>query len=78
MEIEQFKADCRILFDGPLCDLKDKQQAGLIINWLGREATQILVSVGSDVNSPMKCLKHWKRSLDLSQTRLLQDLSLEI
>ena len=41
-EIEQFKADCKILFDGPLCDLKDKQKAGLIVNWLGREATQIL------------------------------------
>ena len=24
-EIEQFKADCRIIFDGPLCNLKDKQ-----------------------------------------------------
>ena len=36
-EVEQFKADCKILFDGPLLDLKDKQHAGLIINWLGRE-----------------------------------------
>ena len=24
IEIKQFKADCRILFDGPLSDLKDK------------------------------------------------------
>ena len=51
-EIEQFKANCRILFDGPLSDLKDKQRAGLIINWLGRETTQILTSVESDVNTP--------------------------
>ena len=51
-EWEQSKADCRILFDGPLCDLKEKQRAGLIVNWLGREATQILASVESDVNSP--------------------------
>ena len=51
-EIEQFKADCKILFDGPLCDLKEKQRAGLIVNWLVREATQILASVESDVNSP--------------------------
>ena len=51
-EIEQFKVDCKILFDGPLCDLKEKQRAGLIVNWLGREATQILASVESDVNSP--------------------------
>ena len=34
-ELEQFKADCRILFDGPLSDLKDKQRAGLLVNLLG-------------------------------------------
>ena len=50
-EIKQFKANCRIIFDGPLCDLKDKQCAGLIVNWLGREATQILTSVEANVNS---------------------------
>ena len=31
-EIEQFKADCKILFEGPLSDLKDKERARLIIN----------------------------------------------
>ena len=51
-ELEQFKADCDILFNGPLCDLKEKQRAGLLVNWLGREATQILASVESDVNTP--------------------------
>ena len=50
-EIEQFKADCRIIFNGPLCDLKDKQCADLIVNWLGREATQILTSVDTEINS---------------------------
>ena len=49
-EIEQFKADCWILFDGPLSDLKDKQHTGLIVNQLGREATQILTSVEADIN----------------------------
>ena len=43
-ELGQFKADCNILFTGPLCDLKDKQRAGLLINWLGRQATQIIAS----------------------------------
>ena len=52
MKIEQFKAYCKILFDGWQSDLKDKQWVGLIVNWLGREATQILASVESDVNSP--------------------------
>ena len=51
-ELEKFKADCDILFNGPLCDLKEKQRAGLLVNWLGREATQILTSVESDVNTP--------------------------
>ena len=50
-EIEQFKADCKILFDGPLSDLKDKQKARLIVKWLGREATQILTSVEADISS---------------------------
>ena len=50
-ENEQFKADCKILFEGPLSDLKDKQQAGLIINWLGREATQILTSFEADTGT---------------------------
>ena len=45
------KADCKILFEGPLSDLKDKQWAGLIINWLGREATQILTSVEADTGT---------------------------
>ena len=51
IELGQFKADCHILFNGPLCDLKEKQWAGLLINWLGREATQILASVESDVST---------------------------
>ena len=51
-ELEQFRVDCDILFNGPLCDLKDKQRDGLVVNWLGREATQILTSVESDINTP--------------------------
>ena len=50
-EIENFKADCKIPFDGPLLDLKDKKKAGLIVNWLGREATQILNSVDVEISS---------------------------
>ena len=50
-ELEQFKADYKILFDGPLSDLKDGQQAGSIVNWLGREVTQILASVDIEINN---------------------------
>ena len=50
-EIEQFKADCKILFEGPLSDLNNKQRASLIVYWLGRETTQILTSVDAEINS---------------------------
>ena len=33
-ELEHFKENCQILFEGPLSDMKDKPRAGLIINWL--------------------------------------------
>ena len=51
-ELEQFKADCKIIFDGALCDLKERQRAGLLVNWLGREATQILASVEVEISTP--------------------------
>ena len=68
-EIEQFKADCRILFEGPLSDLKDKQWAGLIINWLGREATQILTSVEADTGTTDEVFDALERSSDLRATK---------
>ena len=36
MELEHFKEDCRILFGGPVADMKDKPKAGLIVNWFGK------------------------------------------
>ena len=51
-ELGLFKADCHILFTGPLCDLKDKPRAGLLINWLGREETQILASAEITAGNP--------------------------
>ena len=56
-ELGQFKADCHIPFSGPLCDLKDKQRAGLLINWLGRPATQILASVEITPGNPDEVFK---------------------
>ena len=53
-ELEQFKADCDILFNGSLCDLKEKQRARLIVNWLGREETQILTSIESNVDTSIE------------------------
>ena len=69
-EIEQFKADCKILFEGPLSDLKDKQRARLTVNWLGREATEILTSVDAEINSTDEVsMKPWKKFSGLNQTR---------
>ena len=65
-ELELFKVDCRIIFDGPLSDLKDKQQAGLIVNWLGREATQILTSVDAEINSTQEVFEAFR--LESNQT----------
>ena len=56
-ELEQFKADCKIIFDRPLCDLKERQRAGLLVNWLGREATQILASVEVEISTPDEVLQ---------------------
>ena len=69
-ELEQFKAGCEILFNGPLCDLKEKQRAGLLVNWLGREATQILASVESDVNTPVEVFETLEKAFrpDSNQT----------
>ena len=51
-ELEQFKANCKTILDGPLCDLKERQRAGLLVNWLDREATQILASVEVEISTP--------------------------
>ena len=34
-DLEQFKLECSVLFDGPLSEMKDAQKAGLIVNWIG-------------------------------------------
>ena len=38
--------------EGHLSDLKEKPKGSLLINWLGRKATQVLKSVGVEVNNP--------------------------
>ena len=51
-ELEHFKEDCQILFEDPLLDMKEKPETGLIINWLGRDAAQVLKSMGVEASSP--------------------------
>ena len=46
LELEQFKQECSVLFQGPLSEMKDAQKAGLIVNWIGRQCIMTLNSMG--------------------------------
>ena len=51
-ELEQFKQECSVLFQGPLSDMKDSQKAGLIVNWIGRQCIMTLHSMGIELDRP--------------------------
>ena len=51
-ELEQFKKECSVLFDGPLSEIKDQQKAGLIVNWIGCQCTVTLHSIGITLDKP--------------------------
>ena len=76
-ELEQFKVNCKILFDGPLSDLKDKQLAGLIVYWLGREATQILASVDVEIHNTQEVFEDLERVFRLESNQTLARFKLE-
>ena len=49
-ELEQFKQECSVLFQGPLSEMKDTQKAGLIVNWIGRQCIMTLHSMGVELD----------------------------
>ena len=51
-ELEQFKQECSVLFDGPLSKMKDQQKAVLIIYWIGRQCNMMLHSMGITLYKP--------------------------
>ena len=51
-ELEQFKQECSVLFQGPLSEMKDAQKAGLIVNWIGRQCIMTLHSMGVELDKP--------------------------
>ena len=51
-ELEQFKQECNVLFQGPLPEMKDPQKAGLIVNWIGRQCTMTLHSMNVNLDKP--------------------------
>ena len=41
-ELDRFKSECEVLFDGPLDESPPNRQAGLVVNWLGSDASLTL------------------------------------
>ena len=51
-ELEQFKQECSLLFQGPLSEMKDAQKAGLIVNWIDCQCIMTLHSMGITLDRP--------------------------
>ena len=51
-ELEQFKQECNVLFQGPLSKMKDPQKAGLIVNWISRQCTMTLHNMNVNLDKP--------------------------
>ena len=41
-ELDRFKSECEVFFDGPLDESPPNRQAGLVVNWLGSETSLTL------------------------------------
>ena len=42
VELENFKTDVTILFDGLYHKMENYEKMSIVLNWLGRQATQII------------------------------------
>ena len=51
-EMEQFKQECTVLFQGSLSEMKDPQRAALIVNWIGRQYIMMLHFMGIMLDKP--------------------------
>ena len=51
-ELEQFRQEYNVLFQGPLSEMQDPQKAGLIVNWIGRQCTMMLQSMNVNLDKP--------------------------
>ena len=75
-ELEHFKEDCRILFGVPLVDMMDKPKAGLITNWLGRDAAQVLKSMDMEASSPDEVYETLEKVFRLESNQTLAHFKL--
>ena len=60
-ELEQFKQECSVLFQGPLSEMKDAQKAGLIVNWIGRQCIMTLHSMGVEQDRPKTVFDNFEK-----------------
>ena len=51
-ELDRFKSECEVLFNGPLDESPPNRQAGLVVNWLGSEAGLTLHSLNLMYDEP--------------------------
>ena len=51
-ELDHFKAECEVLFNGPLDESPPNRQAGLVVNWLGSEVGLTLRSLNLNYDAP--------------------------
>ena len=51
-ELDHFKAECEVLFNGPLDESPPNRQAGLVVNWLGNKAGLTLRNLNLNYDAP--------------------------
>ena len=51
-ELDRFKSECEVLFNGSLDESPPNRQAGLVVNWLGSEAGLTLHSLNLTYDEP--------------------------
>ena len=72
-ELEQFKQEYSVLFQGPLSEMKDPQKAGLVVSWISRQCVMSLHLMGTELDSPktvfdsLEKIFHPKSNQTLSQ-----------
>ena len=76
-ELEQFKQECSVLFNGPLSEMKDQQKAGLVVNRIGHQCTITLHLVGITLDKPKTVFNSLESILDQTVIRLPADFNSE-
>ena len=58
VELENFKTDTTIIFDGPYHKMENNETTSIVLNWLGKQATQIIKSQGITPKHLRKSMMH--------------------